>query len=98
MKQIFKAFYWLILFFIVSILFWLLGDIVFYIIYIGVIASLFISKVGAKGEYFIIEIGGVAIYLILGLFAIFIKDTKTLKLVLAILGSWIIYYILENKT
>lgn len=88
---------YLLTFIFAFLLFWIFGDVILYIILIGVIGTFIILKGVKRHRFIYLEVIVLGIYLILILCCLLFVGLKTLKIFLIIVGLWFICTVFFRK-
>jgi len=79
------------------IAFWILGDVVLYLVLIGVVGTFIILKGIRRHPFIYLELIILSVYLILVFCCLLFVALKTLKVFLVVIGVWFIITIFFNK-
>lgn len=77
--------------------FWILGDVILYLVLIGVIGTFIILKGIRRHPFIYLELIILSIYLIAVACCLLFVHLRTLKVFLVVIGSWFIVTIFFNK-
>lgn len=88
MKHFWNNYFWLITFILSYLLFWIFGDIIFFLSILIVIAEVLILKVVYRIRFFYFDIILISAYLLLCLICLLFVFIETFKVFLIVIGVW----------
>lgn len=98
MKCFFGRYFYVITFFLAFVLFWLFGDVIFFIVILAVIGEFLLLKSIYKVRFFIIDIIIFSVYLFCALLCLLFAIGITFKIFLVVIGIWMCLTIFFHKT
>lgn len=88
MKHIWNDYFWLITFILSYILFWIFGDIIFFLSILVVVCEIFILKSIYRIRFFYFDIIIIAIYFIMCLCCLLFIFVESFKIFLIVIAVW----------
>lgn len=88
MKHFWNNYFWLITFILSYLLFWIFGDIIFFLSILIVIAEVLILKGVYRIRFFYFDIIPISAYLLLCLICLLFVFIETFKVFLIVIGVW----------
>ncbi len=88
MKYFWNNYFWLITFILSYLLFWIFGDIIFFLSILIVIGEILILKGFYRIKFFYFDIIIISIYLLLCLICLLFIFVESFKVFLIVLGVW----------
>jgi len=88
---------YLLVFVLAFLLFWLFGDVILYLVLIGVIGTFIILKGVKRHRFIYLEVILLGVYLILIFCCLVFVGLKTLKVFLVVIGLWFICAVFFQK-
>lgn len=89
--------YWFLVLLFSFVLFWIFGDIVFYLCILAFIGVLFLLRGIFRTPFIVLEVIFIALYLLLCLIGLLFILSATFRLFLMIMGIWFISSLYRRK-
>jgi len=97
MRGFFYNYFYLITFCLSFLLFWIFGDVIFFLVILAVIGEFILLKMLYRIRFYIIDVIIFTIYLIFAIITLLFAFSITFKFFLIVIGVWLCFTIFFHK-
>lgn len=97
MRNFWNCYFWLIIFIAAYLLFWIFGDIIFFLVILIIIGEILVLKSIYRIKFFLFDIIIIGVYLFLCLMCLLFVFIPSFKIFLIVVGAWMAFTFFFHK-